>query len=174
MKEADPRLRPQITCENGDFVLRASVHVPRPLSEVFAFFSDAHNLEHLTPPMLKFVILTSAPIEMHVGTKIDYRLKIHGVPVRWRSEITYWEPPVRFEDTQLKGPYRKWVHEHRFASEGEGTRMEDTVRYRVFGGKLVNRLFVRRDVLRIFAYRNRMLLSHFQKFGGADARGSLT
>ena len=155
-------MKPQIQMHRGAFELRASVHLSQDLYVVFNFFSDARNLELLTPPMLSFSTLTESPIVMKVGALIDYRLKIRGIPLRWRTEITAWDPPHRFEDTQLKGPYRQWIHEHRFCKEGDGTRMEDIVRYKVFGGRLVNRLFVAPDVLRIFNYRNQTLQEHLQ------------
>jgi ligand-binding SRPBCC domain-containing protein len=155
-------MKPHIRLHDGAFELRASVHLSQDLDVVFNFFSDARNLELLTPPMLSFSTLTESPIVMKVGALIDYRLKIRGIPLRWRTEITAWDPPHRFEDTQLKGPYRQWIHEHVFCKEGDGTRMEDIVRYKVFGGRLVNRLFVAPDVLRIFNYRNQTLQEHLQ------------
>ena len=101
------------------YELRTQVRLPRPIDEVFPFFADAHNLETLTPPWLKFHVLTPKPIAMAVGTKIDYKLRIRGLPLRWRSEITAWEPPFRFQDEQLRGPYRQWIHEHTF-QEADG------------------------------------------------------
>jgi len=135
------------------FHFETRTRIARPRAEVFPFFSEARNLERITPPWLRFEVLTSDPIEMKPGTLIDYRLRIRGIPVRWRSEITAWEPPFRFVDEQRKGPYRLWHHEHRFEEEGEDTVMEDRVTYAVWGGALFDRLFVRRDVQRIFAYR---------------------
>jgi ligand-binding SRPBCC domain-containing protein len=131
----------------------AELWLPRPRPEVFAFFADARNLEAITPPWVKFEVLTPAPIEMRAGTLIDYRLRVHGFPIRWRTEITLWEPPFRFADTQLRGPYRRWVHTHRFEEKDGGTLCLDDVSYAVPGGALIERLFVRRDVERIFAYR---------------------
>ena len=135
------------------FRLHAQQLVPRPLDEVFAFFADARNLETITPPWLRFKILTPGVIEMAVGTRIDYRLRLRGLPVRWQSEITAWDPPHRFVDEQRRGPYRQWIHEHRLSEVDGGTLCEDHVRYSVVGGRLVNRLFVVRDLERIFAYR---------------------
>lgn len=136
--------------------------LPRPRDEVFPFFAAAANLEAITPPWLSFRILQSTPPAMGQGALIDYRLRIRGIPVRWRSEITAWEPPVRFVDEQRKGPYRAWVHEHRFEERDGGTLVFDRVRYAVPGGRLVDRLFVRRDIEAIFAYRRQQLLDRFK------------
>ena len=86
----------------------------RPLKEVFPFFADAGNQERITPPWLRFEVLTDFPVSIQEGTIIDYRLRIHGIAVRWRSEITVWDPPLRFVDMQRRGPCRKWIHEHFF------------------------------------------------------------
>lgn len=137
-----------------DRVFTAFQWVPSPLERTFAFFSDAHNLERITPPFVNFRVLTAPPIEMRVGTLIDYRLRLHGIPLRWRSEITHWDPPRRFIDEQRRGPYRKWIHEHRFEAEDGGTRVEDHVTYAVPGGALIDRWFVRPDLKRIFEYRH--------------------
>lgn len=137
--------------------LHRDTWLPRPLEEVFAFFASAANLERITPPWLRFEIATPTPVAMHEGAQIDYRLVVHGIPLRWQSEITVWQPPHRFVDEQRRGPYRTWVHEHRFARDGEGTRLTDHVRYSLRGGRLlgglIDRLLVARDVRRIFAYR---------------------
>ena len=125
--------------------------------EVFPFFADAHNLEAITPPLLRFRVITPAPIDMHEGTLIEYRLRIHGAPVRWRTRIMEWQPPDRFVDTQISGPYELWHHTHAFEARPDGrTLMTDTVRYAIaFGplGRIAHRLFVRRDVERIFEHR---------------------
>ena len=136
-----------------DRVFAASQWVPTSLEETFAFFADAWNLERITPPILRFRIITPAPITMRVGTLIDYRLRLRGIPVRWRTEITAWDPPRSFTDVQLRGPYRKWVHRHDFIEEDGGTRVDDTVTYAVPAGALVDRLIVRPDLDRIFEYR---------------------
>lgn len=132
---------------------RAELWLPRPRPEVFTFFADARNLEAITPPWVNFQVLTPGPIVMEVGTLIDYRLRVHGFPFRWRTEITAWDPPFRFTDTQLRGPYRRWVHTHTFEDANGGTLCRDEVSYAVPGGALIERLFVRRDVERIFAFR---------------------
>ena len=129
------------------------VWLPGRLTDIFAFFADARNLEVLTPGWLKFRILTPGPIEMRTGALIRYRLKLRGIPISWLTEITAWEPPHRFVDEQRRGPYRLWIHEHRFQEKDDGTLMTDSLRYAVPGGILVDRLFVRRDVERIFAFR---------------------
>lgn len=136
--------------------------LPAAREEVFAFFADARNLEAITPSWLSFRILTPAPLVMRAGAEIAYRLRIHGVPVRWLTEITVWEPPFRFVDEQRRGPYRQWVHEHTFEARDGGTLCRDDVRYAVPGGCVVNALFVRRDVRVIFAHRRKMLERHFR------------
>lgn len=139
---------------NPPFTIDTQQWFARPIDEVFAFFADAFNLEQITPPWLHFHVITPAPIPMRAGTLIDYKLRLHGIPIRWRSEITAWEPPFFFVDEQRKGPYRLWHHEHRFESRDGGTLVTDHVDYRVIGGRLINRFFVRRDLDRIFAFRH--------------------
>jgi ligand-binding SRPBCC domain-containing protein len=148
------------------FDFQAKLWLPRPRDEVFEFFSDALNLEKLTPPWLQFRVLTAVPIEMRPGTEIDYRIKIRGFPARWRSCITVWDPPHRFVDEQVRGPYRIWIHEHRFAEDSAGTTCEDHVQYAPPGGALTNYLFVARDIRNIFSYRTDRLRQIF----GAGAR----
>lgn len=147
--------------------LERSTHLPRPLNEVFAFFADASNLEELTPPWLAFDIVTERPIEMAEGTLIDYRLRVRGLPLRWRSEITVWDPPHRFVDEQRKGPYRLWHHEHLFEPDGpDATRVTDRVDYAVWLDPLVHP-FVRRDVETIFDYRRERLNRLFDPEAGS-------
>jgi ligand-binding SRPBCC domain-containing protein len=148
------------------FAYESQLWLPAPLDAVFPFFSDARNLERLTPPWLRFEVLTRPPMEMRPGALIDYRLRVRGIPLRWRSEITAWEPPHRFVDEQRRGPYRRWHHEHTFTESEGGTLAGDRVEYSVLGGAIMDRLFVRRDVEKIFAYR-RAVLSEL--FGRADA-----
>jgi ligand-binding SRPBCC domain-containing protein len=138
-------------------ILERRQRVELPIAEAFAFYGDARNLERITPPWLGFVVTTPEPIEMGVGTLIEYRLRLHRVPVRWRTQITVWEPPRRFVDTQIRGPYSLWEHTHTFEEDGPGaTMIEDRVRYAIpFGplGDLANRLLVQRDLRQIFDYR---------------------
>jgi ligand-binding SRPBCC domain-containing protein len=131
-----------------------------PLDEVFDFFSKAENLGRLTPDTLGFHILTPLPIKMEPGTLIDYKLKIRGIPMNWRTEITVWEPNYRFVDSQLKGPYAQWIHEHRFAAEGDKTRMWDKVDYALplgILGDIAHALYVEREVKGIFAFREKAI-----------------
>lgn len=139
----------------------SEVWLPKPREAIFPFFADAQNLEILTPDWLRFEVLTPEPIEIGEGTRIDYKLRYRGIPLRWESEITAWEPPRRFVDEQRHGPYRRWVHEHRFEPQGDGTLARDVVDYAVLGGWLVDRLVVRRDIERIFQYRRQKLAELF-------------
>ncbi len=125
--------------------------------EAFAFFADASRLEQITPPWLHFRIQTPQPIDIRRGTTIDYRLRLHGVPIRWRTLISEWSPPHRFTDEQLRGPYRQWRHTHEFQTDGANTTVRDRVSYRVPGGRLVERTLVRPQLQRIFAYRQQQL-----------------
>jgi ligand-binding SRPBCC domain-containing protein len=152
------------------YELRTGIRLPRPRPEVFAFFGDAGNLQAITPPWLHFHILTPMPVAMRAGTLLEYRIRLHGVPVRWRTEITAWSPPSRFVDEQRRGPYGLWVHEHTFTDLPDGgTAVLDRVRYRVPGGPLgalANRLLVARDLRAIFTFRAEALL---RLFGGRAA-----
>ncbi|MGH9140934.1 MAG: SRPBCC family protein [Vicinamibacterales bacterium] len=148
--------------------LRSDLWPPRPLDEVFAFFSDATNLEALTPPWLHFRILTPKPIGMHRGTLLEYRIRLHGIPISWQSEISVWDPPRQFVDVQRRGPYRRWEHTHSFADQGGGTTVGDLVDFEVPLGWLVGG-FVMRDVKQIFAFRRQVLL---QRFASPTSNGS--
>jgi ligand-binding SRPBCC domain-containing protein len=138
-------------------VLRREQHLVSPPETVVPWFGDALNLEAITPPWLGFRVVTPGPIEMAPGTLIEYRLKLHGLPIRWRTTIAVWDPPRRFVDVQLSGPYRMWHHTHDFEpAPNGGTLMRDTVRYALpLGplGELAHRALVRRDLDRIFDYR---------------------
>ncbi len=125
--------------------------------EVFGFFADAKNLEAITPPLLRFKVITPEPIDMAVGTLIEYRLRIHHAPISWLTSIQKWDPPRAFVDMQLRGPYALWHHTHSFVPDGPAhTTMTDTVRWAIgFGpfGELARRLFVEADVESIFEHR---------------------
>jgi ligand-binding SRPBCC domain-containing protein len=139
----------------GYHTLVREQRLPRPPAAVFPFFADAGNLEAITPPWLSLSV-TTPPIDMRAGALIEYRLRLHGLPIRWLTVIADWEPGVRFVDTQIRGPYALWHHTHEFEPDGDGTLMRDTVRYALpYGplGGLAHALFVRRDVERIFDYR---------------------
>ena len=144
------------------FHFDSEIVLPHTRATVFSFFADARNLELLTPPWLRFSILTAGPIEMREGTRIEYRLRLHGLPFRWESEITAWKPPNYFVDEQRLGPYRQWIHEHIFEEHAGGTRVLDRVKYAVFGGRLINWLLVAPDLRRIFDYRRRELSRLFR------------
>jgi ligand-binding SRPBCC domain-containing protein len=159
--------------EQGLATLETRLFLPRPAARVFDFFAQAANLETITPPWLNFHILTPQPIVMREGTRIDYRLRVHGLPLRWCSEITSWDPPRRFVDEQVRGPYRLWIHEHTFVEKRGGTEVRDRVRYAVPGGTLVDRLFVRRDVRRIFEHRARRLRQLFAGMPGTPASAKI-
>jgi ligand-binding SRPBCC domain-containing protein len=139
-------------------VLRREQRLAAPPGTVFPFFADARNLEAITPPLLRFRLLTPEPISMGVGTFLQYALRVHGVPVRWDTLIQAWEPPWRFVDVQVRGPYRLWHHTHELVAldGGAATLMRDTVRYAVgFGlfGEIARRTVVQRDLEAIFAFR---------------------
>jgi len=144
-----------------NWLLTTEIRLQASLDQVFAFFADAGNLEAITPPSLKFKIVTPQPIEMDAGSLIDYRLRLRGVPIRWRTEISAWDPPHRFVDRQLRGPYRLWEHTHYFSPVSDGTFVCDEVRYRALGGKLVHDLSIKPELRKIFAYRRQQLRNHF-------------
>jgi len=152
------------------FSFSSGTWIAKPLRDVFPFFCEARNLEELTPDWLRFQVLTPPPIEMAVGARIDYRLRLRGIPIAWESEITAWEPPVRFVDEQRRGPYRLWVHEHRFREADGMTFAEDCVRYAVPGGWIADWLLVRRDVRKIFEYRRERLRQIFGEVASRKLR----
>ena len=138
-------------------VLRREQRLPGAPEDVFPFFADAFNLEAITPAWLGFRVLTPVPVTMAPGTLLEYRLRLHGLPLRWLTRIAAWEPPVRFVDVQVRGPYRLWHHTHSFERDGDGTIMCDRVRYALpLGplGELAHAALVRRDLDRIFAVRH--------------------
>jgi len=139
----------------------AELWLPVPPDGLFPFFADAANLNALTPPLLNFHIVTPPPIVMREGTLIDYRLRVRGVPLRWRTRINVWQPPHRFVDEQIRGPYRLWLHEHTFEPRDGGTLARDHVRYAVALDFLVHRWLVRPDLEKIFAFRAQELRKRF-------------
>ena len=143
------------------YLLERRQHLEVPQERAFGFFSDALNLEPLTPPWLHFRLLTPEPIEMRVGALLDYRLRVRGFPVRWTTRIESWEPPLRFRDIQLRGPYSLWEHTHTFEPDGDdAVVMGDTIRYELpLGplGRLAHSAFVSRDLERIFTFRQTKL-----------------
>ncbi len=149
------------TGQRGGYVLRAECILPRSVDEIFPFFADAYQLEAITPPWLNFRVLTPRPIEMHAGQLIDYKLRLRGIPIRWKTKISAWEPNERFIDEALKSPYKFWHHEHLFEPCEDGTRVIDIVHYGVPGGDLIHSLFVQREVQKIFEYRQQVLRETF-------------
>lgn len=144
--------------------LTSEQFVPRPRDEVFAFFAKPENLGTITPPWLDFRILTPSPIPMERGALIDYVIRLGPLPTRWRTLITRHEPPHRFVDEQLQGPYSFWHHTHTFAEAEGGTLIGDRILYELpFGplGRLVERLFIRRQLQAIFAHRRRVIAERF-------------
>jgi ligand-binding SRPBCC domain-containing protein len=147
----------------AEYILERKQTIELPLEEVFTFFSDAENLEKITPRELNFHILTPLPIEIGLGTLIEYRLSLWCIPIYWKTKITKWNPPYEFEDTQLSGPYKQWIHLHRFTKlNDQVTLMEDCVRYRLplepLGDLALPLIKLQLD--RIFDYREKSILDH--------------
>lgn len=140
---------------SGEHTLTAETFIPRPRSEVFAFFAAAENLERITPPELGFHILTPLPLRMAAGVLIDYQLRLFGIPFNWKTLISRWEPDFSFVDEQVTGPYSKWVHSHFFREAPGGTEVSDEVRYRLpfFPFGEVAYPLVRLQLRRVFNYR---------------------
>jgi ligand-binding SRPBCC domain-containing protein len=153
--------------------LERSLFLPRPREEIFAFFSDAANLERITPPFLQFRILTPRPIAMKPGTIIEYKLRLYGIPFHWRTLIETFDPPVSFSDVQLTGPYRQWHHLHEFIEVPGGIEMRDRVDYELpfpLFAPIVHKLFVRRSIQQIFDYRNKIIAETFDPPAPAPPR----
>ena len=139
-----------------DRVFTSELCVPVPRDAVFAFFAEPRNLEAITPPWLRFRIIEQSSVQIEEATELTYRLRIHGIPVTWRSRIAEWFPNERFVDVQLKGPYSKWHHTHSFHDHSTGTLIRDRVLYRLPLGRLghwIGGRFVASDVKKIFDYR---------------------
>ena len=148
------------------YELRRQVFIPAPVEDVFSFFSKVENLNLLTPSWLYFNILTPLPIKMEKNVLIDYSIKLLGFRLIWKTEIMVWQPPHRFVDSQLEGPYRVWEHLHMFEEKGGGTQMEDVIRYAVPGfvlSPLIHFLFVRPRLEKIFSFREKSILEYFGK-----------
>jgi ligand-binding SRPBCC domain-containing protein len=146
------------------YTLEREQLIPQPREEVFRFFEDAGNLQEITPPWLHFRILTPLPLELRTGALLEYRMRLYGLPIRWRTRIEAYEPPVGFIDKQLSGPYRLWEHTHEFFEAPEGTRMRDVVRYELpFGplGALAHTVTVKNLLRRIFDYRRDVIARRF-------------
>lgn len=145
-------------------LLERSTLIPKPRREVFQFFADAHNLERITPDFLQFHILTPGPIKMRPGARIDYELRLYGIPVRWRTLIEDFVADEYFVDVQISGPYRSWRHRHDFEQSPIGTLMHDRVEYELpfgFFGALAHRLFVKSSLAKIFDHRNQEIKKFF-------------
>lgn len=137
--------------------------VPHPREAVFGFFSDPRNLAVLSPPWVRVDIPADRPVSGSAGMEFEYRVRVRGLPIRWRGRFEVWEPPERFVDVQLSGPYRYWRHEHGFeeTADGRGTRLVDRVRFAAWGGRWVGRWVVLPELRRMFAYRRRRLRELF-------------
>lgn len=150
----------------AEHIYTGTLEIALPRDEVFPFFANAENLQRITPPSLGFRIITPTPIEMKAGALIDYRISVHGMPMTWRTQITAWDPPFEFVDTQLKGPYKQWIHRHTFTETASGTTLiEDEVRYRLPFEPLgdLARFFVEREIKGIFDYRQKTVAEVFRK-----------
>ena len=144
--------------------LERTTFIPRPRHEVFQFFADAHNLERITPPFLNFRILTPDPIIIQAGARIDYKIGLYGIPMKWKTLLEEFVQDSYFIDTQLSGPYKLWRHRHDFRSVEGGTEMRDTVDYTLpIGplGRLVRVLFVRAQLVAIFKHRTKIIAETF-------------
>jgi ligand-binding SRPBCC domain-containing protein len=155
----------------AEHILHRELTLDLSRERVFEFFADAANLERITPPELSFHIITPQPIEVHKGTLIDYKLKLHGLPITWRTEITTWNPPFEFVDTQLRGPYAQWIHRHTFTEiDKRKTLIEDEVRYRLPLEPLgdIAHFIVRRELNYIFDYRQKAVRTILSGKGNLD------
>jgi ligand-binding SRPBCC domain-containing protein len=152
----------------AEHTLKRDLTIALPRADVFEFFSNASNLERITPPDLGFTITTPQPIEMREGAIIEYRIKLNGFPMNWKTLISKWDPPFEFVDEQLSGPYKQWIHRHTFAALDENTTLiEDEVRYRLplepFGD--VAHFFIERQLKHIFDFRTKAVEKYFGEEG---------
>ena len=145
----------------SEYILEREQIIRRPRAEVFEFFADAVNLERITPPELQFNITTPQPIDVRKGALIDYELKLRGIPIKWKTEITQWNPPHDFVDTALNSPYKHWIHLHVFEERADGkeTYMKDVVRYRLPLEPLgdIAHFYVKKELAYIFDYRRTVI-----------------
>lgn len=138
------------------YKLVKSQFIEKPINEVFSFFEKPENLQEITPPYLNFKIITPSPIKMEVGQVISYKIKLRGIPIKWNSLISSYDPPNSFIDQQIKGPYAIWHHTHRFKEQDGGTLIEDEVKYAIpfsILGRILNYIFIKNDLKKIFLYR---------------------
>ena len=142
-------------------IFQTQTELSAPIDRVFQFFADASNLERITPPWLRFRIISPTPIDIREGSIIDYRLRVRGFPIRWRTVIESWDPPHAFVDRALRSPYRLWRHTHTFEPSENGVRMTDRVEYAPPLACITDPLFVRREIERIFEYRRLIIQSVF-------------
>jgi len=150
----------------SEHILERTQIIKKPREEVFNFFADAGNLERITPPELKFHIISPQPIDIKKGALIDYQLKLRGIPITWKTEITEWNPPVSFVDTALKSPYKQWIHRHTFEENESGeTVMKDVVRYRLPFEPLgdLAHWYVKKELNYIFDYRYKVIEEIFSE-----------
>jgi len=163
----------EISKFENEFRLTADLILPCPIDKLFPFFSDAKNLEMITPLFLNCKIVSQGAIKMRAEAVIDYHLRFHGLPIRWKTLISHWDPPHLFVDEQLRGPYRYWIHRHTFEAQGSETIIRDLVRYQVYGGSLIHDLFVKSDLIKIFTFRQEWLAKRFSDSGESTIRPKL-
>ena len=147
------------------YTLESNQFINKPIEEVFQFFSKPENLSVITPAKLGFKILSPNPIKMEVGRLIDYNIYLLGIPIHWRTLITDYEPPNMFVDQQIKGPYAMWHHTHTFHKVKGGVEIKDRVVYSIpfgFLGRLLNYLWIKRDLNNIFLYRKKVIDKLFE------------
>ncbi len=148
-----------------EHILTRKLTLDLPREQVFEFFANARNLERITPSQLNFHIVTPQPIKLQKGTLIDYKLKLRGLSLKWRTEITEWNPPFSFTDEALKSPYKQWIHRHVFTEiAANKTLIEDEVKYRLpfapFGD--MAHFFVRQELNHIFDFRQKTVTEILQ------------